>query len=83
MFFDWIQNELQYYDDYDTDIGPVHPEGYPQHKHRRGEVDTKDPGRTLHAIQRNLEGLTCQVPMAAVEDLTEAIQRRVVGVPHD
>ena len=81
--FDWIQNELQYYDDHDTYIGPVLPEGYPWLKHRRGEVDTENPGRTLHAVQRNLEGLTRQVPMAAVEDLPEAIQRRVVGVPRD
>ena len=71
--FDWIQNDLQYYDDHDTDIGPVHPEGYPRHKHRRGEADTEDPGRTLHAIQRNFEGLTRQVPMAVVDDLPEAM----------
>ena len=38
---------------------------------------------TLHVVQRNLEGLNRQVPMAAVEDLPEAIQRRVVGVPRD
>ena len=71
--FDWIQNDLQYYDDHDTDVGPVRLLGYPRHKHRRGEADTENPGRTLHAIQRNLEGLTRQVPMAAVEDLPEAI----------
>ena len=83
MFFDWIQNELQYYDDHDTYTRPVRPGGYPRHKRRRGEADTEDPGRTLHAIKRNLKGLTLQVPMAAVEDLLEAIQRRVVGVPRD
>ena len=83
MFFDWIQNDLQYYDDHDTDTGPVRPEGYPRHKRRRGEADNEDPGRTLHAIQRNLEGLTHQVPMVAVEYLPEAIQRWVVGVPCD
>ena len=71
--FDWIQNDLQYYDDHDTYIGPIRPEGYPRHKRRRGEADTEDPGRTLNAVQRNLEGLTHQVPMAAVEDLPEAV----------
>ena len=82
-FFDWVHNELQFKNDHDTDIGPVRPEGYPWHKRRRGEADIVDPDRTLQAVQRNLEGLTHQVPMAAVEDLPEAIQRRVVGVPHD
>ena len=42
-----------------------------------------DSDRTLQAIQRNLEGLTRQIPMAAVEDLPEAVERRVVGVPRD
>ena len=79
--FDWIQNDLQYYDDHDTDIGPVRPGGYPRHKHHRGKVDTEDPGRILHAVQRNLDSLTHQVPMVTIEDLPEAIQRRVVGVP--
>ena len=83
MFFEWIQNDLQYYDDHDTNIGPVRLEGYPRHKRRRGEADTVDPDRTLHAVQMSLEGLTRQVPMAVVEDLLEAIQRRVVGVPRD
>ena len=81
--FDWIQNDLQFYNDHDTDIGPVRPEGYPRHKRRKGEADTVDPDRTLQAVQRNLEGLNCQVPMAAVEDLPEAIQRWVVGVPRN
>ena len=81
--FDWIQNDLQYYNDHDTDIGPVCPDGYSRHKRCRGEADTVDSDRTLHAVQRKLEGLTRQVPMDAVEDLPEAIQRRVVGVPRD
>ena len=42
-----------------------------------------DSDRTLQDVQRNLEGLTRQIPIAAVEDLLEAIQRRVVGVPRD
>ena len=79
--FDWIHNDFK--NDHDTDIGPVRPEGFPRHKRCRGEADTVDSDRTLQAIQRNLEGLTRQVPMAAVEDLLEAIQRQVVGVPHD
>ena len=69
--------------DHDTNIGPVRPEGLPRHKRRRGEADTVDSNRTLQAVHMNLEGLTRQVPMAAVEDLPEAIQRRVVGVPRD
>jgi len=81
--FYWIQNDLQFYNDHDTDIGPVRPEGFSRHKRRRGEANIVDLDRTLQAIQRNLEGLTFQVPMAAVEDLPEAIQRRVVGVPRD
>ena len=81
--FYWIHNDLQCKHDHDIDIGPVRPEGFPRHKHRRGEADTVDSDRTLQAVQRNLEGLTCQVPMAAVEDLPEAIQRWVVGVPRD
>ena len=74
---------MQFKNDHETDIGPVRPDGCPRHKRRRGEADTVDPDRTLQAVQRNLEGLTRQVPMAAVEDLPEAIQRQVVGVPRD
>ena len=66
--FDWIHNDLQCKHDHDTDIGPA---------------DTVDSDRTLQDVQRNLEGLTRQIPMAAVEDLPEAVQRRVVGVPRD
>ena len=66
-----------------SDVGPVRPEGLPRHKRRRGEVETVDSDRTLQTVQRNLEQLTRQIPMAAVEDLPEAIQRRVVGVPRD
>ena len=73
--FDWIDNDLQCKHDHDTDIGPVRPEGFPRHKHHRGEADTVDSDRTLQAVQRNLEGLTRQIPMAAMEDLPEAIQR--------
>ena len=67
--------------DHVSDVGPVRLEGLPRHKRRRGEAETVDSDRTLQVVQRNLEGLTRQIPMAAVEDLLEAIQRRVVGVP--
>ena len=76
-------NVLQFKNDHETDMGPVRPEGYPWHKRRRGKADTVDLDKTLQVVQRNLEGLTRQVPMAAVEDLPEAIQRQVVGVPRD
>ena len=68
-----------------TDVGPVRPEGFPRHRHCRIEAENviEDPKRVIHAIQRNLEDLTHHVPMAAVEDLPEAIQRRVVDVPRD
>ena len=66
-----------------SDVGPVRPEGLARHKRRRGEAETVDSDRTLQAVQRNLEGLTCQIPLAAVEDFPEAVQRRVVGVPRD
>ena len=69
--------------DHVLDVGPVRSEGLPRHKRRRGEAETVDSDRTLQAVQRNLEGLTRQIPMAAVEDLPEAVQRRVVGVPRD
>ena len=69
--------------DHVSDVGPVRPEGLPRHKRRRGEAETVDSDRTLQAVQRNLEGLTRQIPMAAVEDLLEAVQRWVVGVPRD
>ena len=61
----------------------MRPEGFPRHKRRRGEADIVDSDRTLQAMQRNLEELTRQIPMAAMEGLPEAIHRRVVGVPRD
>lgn len=65
------------------DVGPVRHEGLPRHRsHAR---DTKraavESERVLHTSQRDLESLTHQVSMEAVEDLLEAIQIRVVGVP--
>ena len=69
--------------DHVSDVGPVRPEGLPRHKRRRGEAEIVDSDRTLQAVQRNLEGLTRQIPMAAVEDLPEVVQRRVLGLPWD
>ena len=83
MFFDWIHNDCQLKNYHVSDVGPVRPEGLPRHKRRRGEAETVDSDRTLQDVQRNLEGLTRQIPMAAMEDLPEAVQRRVVGVPRD
>ena len=40
-----------------------------------------DAERTLQSIHINFVRLTHRVPMAQVEDLPEAMQRQVVGVP--
>ena len=40
-----------------------------------------DAERTLQSIHTNFVQLTHRVPMAQVEDLPEAMQRQVVGVP--
>ena len=40
-----------------------------------------DAKRTLQSIHTNFVRLTHRVPMAQVEDLPEAMQRWVVGVP--
>ena len=61
----------------------MRPEGLQRHKRRNKDVETTtiESERVLHTVQRNLENLTHQVLMEVVEDLPEAIQRRVVGVP--
>jgi hypothetical protein len=41
-----------------------------------GEAD-----RVLQNVQGNLSHLTQRIPMVQVEDLPEAMQRQVVGVP--
>ena len=40
-----------------------------------------DAEQTLQSIHTNFMRLTHRVPMAQVEDLPEAMQRQVVGVP--
>ena len=40
-----------------------------------------DVEQTLQSIHTNFVRLTHRVPMAQVEDLLEAMQRQVVGVP--
>jgi hypothetical protein len=41
-----------------------------------------DADRVLQNVQGNLSRLTQRIPMVQVEDLSEAMQRQVVGVPH-
>jgi hypothetical protein len=40
-----------------------------------------DAERVLQNVQGNLSRLTHMIPMVQVEDLPEAMQRQVVGVP--
>lgn len=51
-------------------------EGVLRHRHRDKDAEREiaESERVIHTVQRNLESLTRQVPMAAVEDLPEAIQ---------
>jgi hypothetical protein len=41
----------------------------------------RDAERVLQNVQGNLSRLTHKIPMVQVEDLPEAMQRQVVGVP--
>ena len=66
-----------------TDVGPWRLEGFPRHR-RRGRGDdimSVDVERMLQSIHTNFVRLTHRVPMAQVEDLPEAMQCQVVGVP--
>ena len=66
-----------------ADVGPQRPDGFPCHR-RRGRGDDimgVDAKRKLYSIHTNFVRLTHRVPMAQVEDLPEAMQRQVVGVP--
>ena len=66
-----------------ADVGPWHPEGFPCHR-RRGRGDDimgVDAEQMLQSIHTNFVRLTHRVPMVQVEDLPEAMQRQVVGVP--
>ena len=66
-----------------ADVGSWWPDGFPHHKWRgRGDdIMGVDAERTLQSIHTNFICLTHRVPMAQVEDLPEAMQRQVVGVP--
>lgn len=71
--------------DHDTTVWPIRPEGLPSHRHHGRDMESvaAKTERLLHTVQRNLDRLNHQVPMVAIEDLLEAMQRRVVGVPWD
>ena len=66
-----------------ADVGPRWLEGFPHHR-RRGRGDDimgVDEEWMLQSIHTNFVRLTHRVPMVQVEDLPEAMQRQVVGVP--
>jgi hypothetical protein len=64
-------------------VGPRRPEGFLRHRWRnRGDEATGgEVERALQNVQGNLSRLTHRIPMVQVEDLPEAMQRQVVGVP--
>ena len=66
-----------------ADVGPRQPDGFPHHRWRgRGDdIMGVDVERTLQSIHIKFVRLTHRVPMVQVEDLPEAMQRQVVGVP--
>ena len=66
-----------------TDVGPRWLEGFPRHRRRgrRDDIMGADAEQTLQSIHMNFVRLTHRVPMAQVEDLLEAMQHQVVGVP--
>ena len=66
-----------------ADVGPWRPDDFPCHRQRgRGDdIMGVDMERTLQSIHKKFVLLTHRVPMAQVEDLPEAMQRQVVGVP--
>ena len=66
-----------------ADVGPRWPEGFPHHRQRgRGDdITGVDAERMLQSIHTKFVRLIHRVPMAQVEDLPEAMQRQVVGVP--
>ena len=78
----WVTTHSDIYHKH-VDVGPWQPEGFPHHRWRgRGDdimgVDTE---WMLQSIDTNFVRLTHRVPMVQVEDLPEAMQRQVVGVP--
>ena len=66
-----------------ANVGPWWPKGFPHHRRRgRGDdITGVDVDWTLQSIHTNFVRLTHRVPMVQVEDLPEAMQCQVVGVP--
>ena len=66
-----------------VDVGPRWPEGFPHHRCRGRGDDIKgvDAEQTLQSIHTNFVRLTHRIPMVQFEDLPEAMQHQVVGVP--
>ena len=66
-----------------ANVGPWWPDGFPHHRQRgRGDdIMGVDAEWMLQRIHTNFVQLTHRVPMAQVEDLPEAMQCQVVGVP--
>jgi hypothetical protein len=64
-------------------VGRDGQKGFPRHRRRnRGdEAVGGEAERVLQNVQGNLSRLTHRIPMVQVEDLPEAMQRQVVGVP--
>ena len=66
-----------------VDVEPRWPDDLPRHR-RRGRgyyIMGVDEDQTLQSIHTNFVRLTHGVPMAQVEDLPQAMQHQVVGVP--
>ena len=83
IFF-WVTIHSDIYHLY-GDVGPWWPEGFALHRRRgRGDdITGVDVERMLQSIHTNFVRLTHRVPMAQVEDLFEAMQRQVVGLPRE
>jgi hypothetical protein len=64
-----------------TDVGPRCPDGFPLHGDMVMMANHGDVDQVLDNIQRNMDRLVHTVPMVQVEDLSEHMQRHVVGVP--
>ena len=66
-----------------VDVGPQQPDGFPRHRWRGigDDIMGVDAERMLQTIHKNFVRLTHRVPMAQVEDVPEAMQHQVVGVP--
>ena len=68
-----------------VDVGPRRLEGFPHHRWRGigDDIMGTDAEQTLQSIHMNFVRMTQRVPMAQVEDLPEAMQHQVVGVPRE